>query len=88
MLVMIGSNGRIDADAEVQRARVDCVRKFDALPAPLREALRECPFDVHILRPAEHMILDKVVARIKAIRSVHEAMEFMADFGPISRGWH
>jgi hypothetical protein len=87
MLFAIG-NTRLSEKEQLQKARIFCMARFDALPAELRAALRECPFDVHILKLAQHMIIDKVVSRIAQIRTVDDAMRFMEDFGTVNRGWH
>ena len=50
---------------------------YDRLPAPIRQALRESPFDLHIgMRLNRDMDCSALVARIRAVASLAEAEEF------------
>lgn len=64
---------------EIQRMRERCLRRYDGLPQPIRDALRECLFDVHILIHG-NLNVEKVVGRIQAIKSISDAQRFNHDF--------
>ena len=65
---------RGDADVAVLSA-------YDALPAPLRAALRECDWDIHILqRFPPDMDCTALIARIRNIRSEAAALAFNQQF--------
>lgn len=67
----------LPSDEEVQRWRVACMQAYDALPAKVRLAVRECKFDIHILkRLPEGMDCTNLIAAIDKIRTEGDAMEF------------
>ena len=74
------------ADPYDQRMRERFMHRFDDLPASIRAALRECPFDVHIGMKNRHWNVEAVVARLQAIRSVEDAATFNQEFA--ARGFN
>lgn len=64
---------------KLERLRKSCLRRYDDLAPQIRAALRDCPFDVHVLIRG-NLNVDKVVGRIKAIRSLPDAHRFNQDF--------
>lgn len=70
-----------------QRERMDA---FERLPEPVRAAIRECPFDVHILRRLpSFMDCSALIAQIRAIKSEREAIAFNQQHMPrgFGRAW-
>lgn len=65
--------------AELARARHKLIRRFDDLAPAIREALRQCPFDIHIGLKG-NLNAETMVARIKAIRSEGDAIRFNDEF--------
>lgn len=66
-------------ERELERMRKQCLRRYDDLAPSIREALRDCLFDVHILIRG-NLNVEKVVGRIKGIRSIADARRFNQDF--------
>lgn len=66
-------------ERELERMRQLCLRRYDDLAPSIREALRDSLFDMHILMRG-NLNVDKVVGRIKAVRSLSEARRFNQDF--------
>ena len=66
-----------DDFVDEQATRRRLMAAYDALPASVREAVRQCPYDIHILRrvspDADHTAL---IAAIRAISSPEEAEAF------------
>ena len=69
-----------EIDPRVQRWRERAMAAFDGLPPPIRKALSEAPFDLHVLRPGSQIIIDNMVRRIQAVRTADQAFEFNLDF--------
>lgn len=68
------SNRLIDDGAETRRHLMSA---YDALPALVRAALRECAFDVHVLiRVNRYMDCSQLIERISSLRTEQEAIEF------------
>jgi hypothetical protein len=67
----------IEAEARARRERMAA---YDSLPEPLREAVRECDWDIHILmRIGRYVDPEPLVRRVRAISSEREAVAFNAE---------
>lgn len=50
---------------------------FDALPVEVREAISECPYDIHVtIRLTQGGDFSGLVERIRSLKSEKEAVEF------------
>ena len=71
----------VDEDPEEAeaRARRERMAAYDRLPAPVRAAMRECEWDIHILfRLGKFTDPAPLVERIRAIASERDAIAFNA----------
>jgi len=67
----------LDGQEAEAHARRCFYAAYDVLPTPLRAALRECPYDIHILqRLPAYMDCTALIERIRGIRSEADAIAF------------
>ena len=68
----------IASDEEIQRARLACMAAYDALPPNVRRAIRECLFDVHIMRRLpDGMDCTNLISAVERIKTEADAVEFI-----------
>lgn len=73
---------------EEREGQVQRMRAFERLPEAVRAAIRECPWDVHILRRLPScMDCTDLITQIRAIKSEREAIAFNQQHMPPSRGF-
>jgi hypothetical protein len=78
------------AEAEA-RERRERMAAFDRLPEPLRAAMRECQFDVHIMMQlGRYTDPAPMIERVRSIRNERDAIAFneqYAQAGTFRRRW-
>lgn len=70
---------------ELERSRRQHMGRFDDLAPEIRKALQDCPFDVHVGLKG-NLNVETMVARIKAIRTMNDAVTFNQEFAARSFG--
>jgi hypothetical protein len=75
-------------DPETQAVRQRYMTRYDGLAPEIRAALQACPWDIHIgLRG--NLNIEAVVGRIKAIKTMDDALKFNQEFSrrTFGRAW-
>lgn len=62
-----------------ERYRASLMRRYDDLPPPIRIALQDSPFDLHITLRG-NLNVEALVGRIQKIKSPDDALRFNQEF--------
>lgn len=64
-----------------EATRRECMAAYDRLPEAVRQAIRECSWDIHILvRIGKFTDQAPLIERIRSIRSERDALAFNAAY--------